>query len=152
MSKYDGLGNYLLRQNTELVPMRFSEIEHVTGTKLPPKAQHHRAWWSNNPSNNVLTKVWLAAGFRTEQVDMVARRLVFRRSGKAVASAMREDTQPFQGQFSAVHPLIGALKGTFTITGWNPEEPGMGRDEAAQMDAGIDKTADLIEQGLQTSR
>ncbi len=29
--------------------MTFSEIEKVTGVKLPPKAQHHRAWWSNNP-------------------------------------------------------------------------------------------------------
>ena len=63
--------------------MTFREIEKITGAKLPPKAQHHRAWWSNNPDNNVMTKVWLAAGFESAQVDMEGRKLVFRRVAKA---------------------------------------------------------------------
>ncbi|MEA2936481.1 MAG: hypothetical protein QOD74_3127, partial [Variibacter sp.] len=63
--------------------MTFAEIERITGSKLPPKAQHQRAWWSNNPSNNVMTKVWLEAGYETERVDMAGRKLVFRRVGKA---------------------------------------------------------------------
>ncbi len=92
--------------------MTFAEIERITGVKLPPKAQHHRAWWSNNPSNNVMTKVWLDAGFQSEQVDMSARRLVFRRVGKA------GDAEPLSPPAAAAsagstvwrHPLCGLLK------------------------------------------
>ena len=61
------------------MPLTFRDIEKITGVKLPPKAQHHRAWWSNNPDNNVMTKVWLEAGFESAQVDIEARKLVFRR-------------------------------------------------------------------------
>ena len=87
MSKYSALGEYLKRQRRDVVPMTFSEIERITGIKLPASAHKHRPWWSNNPDNSVLTKVWLDAGFESEQVDMEARKLVFRRvrgrSGKA---------------------------------------------------------------------
>jgi len=55
------------------VPVTFEEIERITGTALPPKSQHSRAWWSNNPSNNVMTKIWLDAGFETAQVDISGR-------------------------------------------------------------------------------
>jgi len=67
--------------------MSFSEIERVLGFRLPEKASGIRAWWSNNPSNNVMTKAWLAAGFITERVDMGSRRLVFRKSNAAPAQA-----------------------------------------------------------------
>ena len=63
MGKYAPLGEFLRAQRASLVRMTFDEIEEVTGAKLPPKAQLHRAWWSNNPSNNVMTKVWLAGRF-----------------------------------------------------------------------------------------
>src|SRR5882757_1221584 len=79
MSKYDRLGDYLRTQRTKLVPMTFAEIERVIGAKLPPNSPQYPAWWSNNPSNNVMTKVWLSAGFRTEQVDVKSRKIVFRR-------------------------------------------------------------------------
>lgn len=79
MKKYTPLGSYLADQNATEVPMTFGEIERVIGAKLPPKAQQDRGWWSNNPSNNVLTKVWLEAGFRSERVDIASKRLVFRR-------------------------------------------------------------------------
>src|SRR5436305_3627483 len=83
MGKYEPLGQFLRKQRTQEVPLTFREIEKITGVKLPPKAQHHRAWWSNNPSNNVMTKVWLEAGYESAQVDMNARKLVFRRVAKA---------------------------------------------------------------------
>ncbi len=63
MGKYEPLGEFLRNQRTQEVPLTFNEIEKITGAKLPPKAQHHRAWWSNNSSNNVMTKVWLEAGY-----------------------------------------------------------------------------------------
>jgi hypothetical protein len=79
MGKYEPLGQFLRRQGRQEVPLTFREIEEITGVKLPPKAQHHRAWWSNNPSNNVMTRVWLSAGYESTQVDMEAAKLVFRR-------------------------------------------------------------------------
>ncbi len=78
MSKYQALGDYLKRQRRETVPMTFGEIEKLTGTKLPPSSRY-RAWWSNNDFNSVLTKVWIEAGFKSEQVDMERCKLVFRR-------------------------------------------------------------------------
>lgn len=69
MGKYEPLGHFLRKQRTREVPLAFREIEKIIGVKLPPKAQHQRAWWSNNPDNNVMTKVWLAAGFESAQVE-----------------------------------------------------------------------------------
>ena len=110
MGKYEPLGQFLKRQRTDEVSMTFAEIERLLGAKLPPKAQHHRAWWSNNPTNNVMTKVWLAAGFRTEQVDLDARKLVFRRVGAPGSTATTSAAVPQTSPPSERHPLYGALK------------------------------------------
>jgi len=82
-SKYAPLGAYLKSRGTTEVPMSFSDIEAVIGAPLPPKAVNHPAWWSNNTSNNTMTQIWLDAGFRTERVDIGARRLTFRRVAHA---------------------------------------------------------------------
>lgn len=109
MGKYEPLGAFLRSQRTQEVPLTFSEIETITGVKLPPKAQHHRAWWSNNASNNVMTKVWLEAGYESSQVDMSARKLVFRR----LAAPNREPSPPLAPvvmKKGERHPIFGALK------------------------------------------
>lgn len=115
MSKYEPLGTFLRGQRIHQVPMTFAEIEQIIGAKLPPRAQHQRAWWSNNPSNNVMTKVWLAAGYQTERVDMGARKLVFRR----VRNVVPEKMAPAPAQASASpaerHPIFGALKAVTII-------------------------------------
>lgn len=82
MTKYEPLTHFLGAKRTEEIPMTFEEIEKVVGFKLPAKASGIRAWWSNNPSNNVMTKAWLAAGYITERVDIGSRRLVFRKSAR----------------------------------------------------------------------
>lgn len=79
MGKYDGLTRYLSGVSDGEVAMTFEDIEQVLGVRLPASKQYP-AWWSNNPSNNVMTRAWLEAGFRTERVDIVGERLVFRRS------------------------------------------------------------------------
>lgn len=156
MSKYAGLGTHLRRQAGSEVPMTFSEIEDVTGTKLPPKAQHSRAWWSNNPSNNVMTKVWLDAGFESAQVDVKGRKLVFRR---VTPTGMAEEAQEYKaeetesGNRRGRHPLIGSMKGTFWIDpSWDLTKPAMSESELTEMFANIERTADLIEAGLRRKK
>jgi hypothetical protein len=125
MGKYENLGVFLQKQRAREVPLTFREIEKITGAKLPPKAQHHRAWWSNNPSNNVMTKVWLNAGFESAQVDMAARRLVFRRVIKAseISGGFAEAAKPYATK-DGRHPLCGALKDiTFVPPGVDLTEP-----------------------------
>jgi len=117
MSKYASLEKYLRDQPWDEVPMSFADIERVIGAKLPPAAQRHRAWWSNNPSNNVMTKVWLNAGFESAQVDMAARKLVFRRIVKAGATSggfAEPATKPYATK-DGRHPIFGALKGMVHI-------------------------------------
>ena len=118
MTKYEPLGEYLKKQGKERVPMTFAEIERVTGARLPPSATKHRPWWSNNPRNSVMTKVWLDAGYASEQVDMAARKLVFRRMADAQAKSGASSKAPAGGSpvgKKKFHPLYGALKGLITI-------------------------------------
>lgn len=81
MSKYEPLTAYLRQQPYREVRLRFGDLEKILGFKLPSSASQHRAWWSNNGSNNVMTKAWLSAGFRTRDVDMEKERLTFERVG-----------------------------------------------------------------------
>lgn len=108
MSKYEPLLSFLQGATAHELPMRFEEIEGIIAAPLPPVARRHRAWWSNNASNSVMTKAWLGAGFRTERVDMAGERLVFRR----IDGAGDERHAPAP---TGRHPLFGAMRGTFTI-------------------------------------
>lgn len=113
MGKYEPLGAYLRKQRAMRLPMTFAEIERIVGTKLP-KSQRYPAWWSNNTLNNVMTQVWLNAGFETEQVDVVGRKVVFRRVA-ASTPATGGDVPNSDREVNAKHPLIGWMKGTVTI-------------------------------------
>lgn len=95
--------------------MTFADIERVTGVRLPPKAQQHRAWWSNNPSNNVMTKVWLDAGFHSERVDLEGRKLVFRRMRAAAKPRETSAPPPSPPARGKRHPLFGVLKGLMRV-------------------------------------
>ena len=111
--KYEPLTEFLRRQSRAVVRMSFDEIERVIGAKLPPSAADHRAWWSNNLENNVMTKAWTDAGFESEDVDMKGRRVSFRR----VRSEPSRGTGAPSGDVRTEdhHPLIGWMKGTLTI-------------------------------------
>ena len=107
MSKYEPLTHFLSGQPATEVPMTFGEIERVLGVPLPD-SKRHPAWWSNNPSNNVMTRAWLKAGFRTERVDIAGERLVFRRQGKDAEPRPRaEDAPPLAGFFDGVRARLG---------------------------------------------
>ena len=114
MGKYDPLKVFLERQPGGDVSMTFAEIEGLLGTPLP-KSKQYPAWWSNNPSNNTMTKAWLDAGFATEQVDTASGRLVFRRT---VSSG---GLPPRSGWLAE---LRAALGGTVQVApGWDLTAP-----------------------------
>lgn len=123
-SKYEPLGTYLRQQYGSQIPLTFAEIEKVLGFPLPPSARF-RAWWSNNDFNNVMTKVWLKAGFKTANVDLEGKRLVFVRKSGAMSGrgGFSEPSAPGGAASSpdttGRHPAIGALRGMVTI------EPGV---------------------------
>ena len=129
-SKYAPLESHLRDSGRERVPMTFEEIERVIDVPLPASALKHRALWSNNPANWVMTKAWLAAGYETEKVDMANRRLVFRKNPAArpPSDTGRPRTRPGSEQPTRRPGLFarvfGALKGTIKISpGTNLTDP-----------------------------
>ncbi len=118
MSKYAALEVHLRESGQDSVTMTFAEIERVIGADLPPSAFKHRPWWSNNPSNSVITHSWLKAGYKTENVDMAGKTLDFVKTAQyppavETGSHVLRDAAPAEAaSFSLV---FGALKGTVTI-------------------------------------
>jgi hypothetical protein len=94
MSRYDKLKQFLKNAKGTDVDMSFAQIEAVLGRALPPSALKHRAWWSNNPDNNVMTQAWLAAGYQSCDVDMVAKSVTFECVG---APHAKRRSLPFSG-------------------------------------------------------
>ena len=121
MSKYGPLTDFLATQSTAHVPMTFEEIERVLGFPLPPSSRTHRAWWSNNPQNNVMTRAWLKAGYRTEDVDIPGHRLVFHRH-RPKGETRQVPEHPYVEKVN--HPAFGCMAGTVTfIEGVDLTEP-----------------------------
>ena len=113
MSKYFRLKDFLGDSDQDTVPMTFAEIEKVLGFPLPASKQYP-AWWSNNPSNNPMTREWLDAGFETESVNIGSEKLVFRRIRKSPDSSAAQ--RGGKGTSDTLrHPLFGCLKGVLTI-------------------------------------
>ena len=115
MSKYAPLTAHLLASGQAEIPMMFGHVETVIRAKLPSSAYRHRAWWSNNPTNSVITRAWIEAGYISADVDMARRTLVFRKSATdraPEAPGMDAEDAEDEGWFSRV---FGALEGTVTI-------------------------------------
>lgn len=119
-AKYRPLENYLKNKASSHVPMSFSDIEAVIEGRLPASARKHRAWWSNNPSNSVITHSWLAAGYKTAKVSLEGETVVFVRRSEP-ATPPRSPSARDGG-----HPALGCMKGTVTVpAGTDPTDPAM---------------------------
>lgn len=125
MSKYAPLETHLKSRGFSRVPMTFSEIESIIEDRLPPSARKHRAWWSNNPTNSVITYSWLAAGYKTSAVNIEEEKLVFEKVSPALAPAGHADAPV------TPHALFGCLKGLIDIPAdldlTQPADPEWGR-------------------------
>lgn len=112
MTKYAPLKDHLINKGAEFIPMTFSQIEKILGFSLPP-SKKYPAWWSNNSSNSVMTKVWLDAGYKTESVDISGEKLVFHREGSG-GHDNKGDVSP-DAKKTRRHPLFGCLAGLIHI-------------------------------------
>ncbi|KRA42210.1 hypothetical protein [Devosia sp. Root635] len=126
MSKYDKFASFLSASHKPEIRLTFAEIEAILGFPLPA-SKSYQAWWSNNPWNNVMTKVWLDAGFKSSQVDIAGEQVVFVRDTMAEHVAIPIETaQPAVPR----SPLFGLMKGTSIIA------PGVDLTEPADPDWG----------------
>jgi hypothetical protein len=130
MAKYDGLGKFLSGQAASELPMTFKDVEDVLGTKLPASASDYPAWWANDVTSHVQAKAWLNAGYETQQVDVQARKLVFKYVGvpHPPRDGLDEPRHGFKHETKQPrrHPLFGAMKGLLTIEpGYDLTQPAM---------------------------
>ena len=66
----------------------FGDVEDVLGFSLPLSARDHRPWWSNQrDGSHSHARAWLAAGYKTEDVNMEAQTVTFRYTGNDTAES-----------------------------------------------------------------
>ena len=124
MSKYDTLFHHL-SHSKGAVEMSFDEVEAMLGSPLPASARRHAAWWSNSGGTHVQADAWMRAGYRTENVDVVARRVRFVPRGAfeglgemkqaEFRSGADHDAADHNEKLPNRHPAWGAMKGMITL-------------------------------------
>ena len=81
VSKYNPLLQYLARSSALYLKFSFTEIEKILGTPLPRSARRYSAWWANNQDGgHVQAASWLDVGYHTENLDLNAGCVSFRKA------------------------------------------------------------------------
>jgi len=136
MSKYRALADFFQAQTADELPVSFKEVEDIIGAPLPSSAYRYPAWWANDSSSHVQAQAWLAAGYEAKDVDIAAKKLVFKRVrlSRSPHPGVGEPQHAFKhggGKHGAEpaatsHPMIGALKGLLVIEpGYDLAQPAM---------------------------
>ena len=76
MGKYDGLRDYLRRQNAPSLKLSLNDIDNIV--QLPQSAFTRPAWWANEDLSHVQSNAWYAAGYDAA-VDVNKRTVIFTR-------------------------------------------------------------------------
>jgi hypothetical protein len=106
MGKYEPLTRLLESADSTSLRVSFREIETVLGFRLPESAHRYEAWWSNNEVGHSHARAWMAAGWRTEDLDLPGRKITFRRARSLEnARKQRRKSDPW-----------GCMAGTITLT------------------------------------
>jgi hypothetical protein len=123
MSKYEPLPQFLGSVGGSLHRMNFSEIERILGFKLPKSAYEHEAWWSNNATGHSHAHAWMKFGWRTEAVDLAARKVTFQHSSvPSPATVPSTKTDPWGCMAGTVTFMPGVDLTRPTGEKWNAEE------------------------------
>jgi hypothetical protein len=91
MGKYEPLPQFLAHKAGATHRLSFDQIERVLGFKLPKSAYDHEAWWSNNPTGHSHSRSWIEAGWRTQDVDLQARKVTFQRASSHSPKSVKRD-------------------------------------------------------------
>lgn len=147
--KYDPLKAFLAARQKPRLRMTFEEVAKAAGTTLPASAYRYPAWWANDPAHHAQARAWTEAGYRSVNVDLEAQSVEFVRT-EAPVRGVREMQETFDRKPEKVdaHPLVGWMKGTFTIEpGWDLTKPALDPEELAEWEASLDRKAELYAQG-----
>ena len=91
--EYRKLYEYLCSSKESEWSASFSDIETIVGFKLPPSARKHLHWWLDSGFGHVRT--WLAAGWKTAEVDLDTETARFwRRDSPAASSRTLDEIWP----------------------------------------------------------
>lgn len=93
MSKYSVLRDYLLNFKKDKWHASFSEIEDVLGFRLPKSAYQYQEWWSNYPAQPH-AKYWHDAGWRSCDVNLSDRTVVFLKYGLVEKNKIKKARKP----------------------------------------------------------
>ncbi len=71
-SGYRPLQEFLTSCNKRIVDLTFDQISEILGRDLPDSAHKHRAWWSNQRSNDnrPQARAWMEAGYKVDSVRL----------------------------------------------------------------------------------
>jgi hypothetical protein len=105
MSKYEPLPQFLASQKGASIKLTFDRIEKILGFRLPKSAYEYEAWWSNNETGHSHAR-WIRVGWRTADVDLAGRSVVFEQVAGRVGAS--------QPPASKVDPW-GCMADTLTI-------------------------------------
>lgn len=135
-SVYEPLREHLLFSGTTSLSMTFAEIEQVLGRPLPASAHKRTSWWSNNAQGHVQAEAWLNSSYKTEGVDLDARRVTFvldlpygrglmdAKQAVYAAAGMEPPEEVVPSPGKRIHPAFGSLRGTTIVTpGYDLTQP-----------------------------
>ena len=80
--KYEPFLQYLVKSDQVLITLSFAQVEEILDAPLPPSAHRYSAWWANEVSgSHTQSNAWMDAGYHTENLNLNARTVSFRKIG-----------------------------------------------------------------------
>ena len=112
-SKYSRLFIHLVDRNDYKWRTTFEEVEEVLEFDLPESARNHRPWWANDESHTHAL-AWIAAGWKTAEVDMAAKTLTFERPKPARIPRAKRTKIDLDKEFPVHHAKLLRKDATFS--------------------------------------
>ncbi len=111
MGVYEPLTRYLASQSGREMPVTFTQLETILGRKLPNSAYKHEEFWTNNPTGHVHAKAWRSAGWKTRNINLTARTVIFVRDRDTVAERLgRADVHRRAGPDLSGHNIVAMIR------------------------------------------